>query len=139
MTTRCFFDFSVKSPLLTIFDWSRFIYATKAIVCTLVVSVPVTIGDCAAESGYAAAEAAGGRVQTEETASDTRGRAGNEEYRRKIRKENDAKSKAREPFYPQQAASLAKQYKETAGIVAREGGDPQPLLDAAAYYERQSE
>jgi hypothetical protein len=138
MSTRSFFSFLVRSAFLRSFRWPRLIYATKMIVFTLIVAVPVTIGNFAAESAYAAPEAASGLVHTKEKAGETSDRASNEEYRRNIRKENDVKSKAREQFYPQQAASLAKQYKETAAIVARGGGDPQPLLDAAAYFERQS-
>ena len=79
-----------------------------------------------------------GLAQVEEKANETSQQADNEKNRKKIRKENDRELKAREPLYPQQAGSLAKHYKETAAIVARQGGDPQPLLDAAAYFEGQS-
>jgi hypothetical protein len=41
-------------------------------------------------------------------------------------------------LFREQARSLAKGYKETAEIVARQGGNPKPILDAAAYFERQS-
>lgn len=56
-----------------------------------------------------------------------------------IRKMNDFRQKAREPLFPTQAKSLAKGYKETAEIVARQGGNPKPILDAAAYFESQPE
>ena len=62
-----------------------------------------------------------------------------DEARKKIRKANDFKLKTGEPLFPKQAKSLAKGYKETAEIVARQGGDPKPILDAAAYFEGQSE
>ena len=63
----------------------------------------------------------------------------NDESRKKIRKANDLKLKAQEPLFPEQAKSLAKGYKETAEIVARQGGNPKPILDAAAYFESQPE
>lgn len=63
----------------------------------------------------------------------------NDEHRKKIRKANDLIQKARDPMFPAQAKSLAKGYREAAEIVARQGGNPQPMLDAAAYFESQSE
>jgi hypothetical protein len=128
----------VKSIFVRIFERCRYICAGKTIVAALVFGVPVATGNCAEEFAYAAIRAAPELEQAKERASEASGRAANEENRRKIRKENDVKSKAREQYYPQQAASLAKRYKETAGIVARHGGDPQPLLDAAAYFESHS-
>lgn len=62
-----------------------------------------------------------------------------DENRKKILQANDLKLKAREPLFREQAKSLAKGYRETAERVARQGGDPQPLLDAAAYFESQPE
>lgn len=62
-----------------------------------------------------------------------------DEVRKKIRKANDFKLKTGDPLFPKQAKSLAKGYKETAEIIARQGGDPKPILDAAAYFEDQSE
>ena len=58
---------------------------------------------------------------------------------KKIRKITDLSLKAREPSFREQAKSLARGYRETAEIVARQGGDPKPILDAAAYFERQTE
>jgi len=73
----------------------------------------------------------------EQAASQASQRANDE--RRKIGEANDLKLKARDPLYAQQAKSLAEQYRETAGIVAGQGGNAQPLLDAAAHLENQSE
>lgn len=56
-----------------------------------------------------------------------------------IRKANDDYLKAREPLYSRQAKSLAQQYRETAEMVARQGGDARPILDAAAYFEKEAE
>ncbi|PTR14221.1 hypothetical protein C8R31_107116 [Nitrosospira sp. Nsp2] len=135
MSSSSFFDLVVKSPLLRIFEWWTTSYATKTIVTMLIVIGPVATVSCAAELTYTTTDASPGLAQTKEKVGETRDRAADEENRRRIRKENDAKSNARELYYPQQAASLAKQYKETAAVVARQGGDPQPLLDAAAYFE----
>ena len=59
--------------------------------------------------------------------------------KRKIGQANDLKLKAMDPSFPEQAKSLAEQYRETANMVARNGGNAQPLLDAAAKLENQSE
>lgn len=56
-----------------------------------------------------------------------------------IRRANDDYLKAGEPLYFRQAKSLAQQYRETAAIIARQGGDPRPILDAAAYFEKEAE
>jgi hypothetical protein len=52
-----------------------------------------------------------------------------------VLKSNDFKLKALEQSYPEHAKSLAEQYKETAAIISRQGGDATPLLAAAAYFE----
>ena len=65
-------------------------------------------------------------------------RISNEE-RKEIYKANDLKLKAREPLFEEQANARAKGLRETAEIVARQGGDVKPLLDAADYFERESE
>lgn len=67
------------------------------------------------------------------------GQQANEDNRKKIRKANDLNQRARDPMFPGQAKSLAKGYRETAEIIARQGGNPKPILDAAAYFESQSE
>ena len=103
------------------------IHSTRTLLTLLIVAVIVMMG-----AGVP------GLAQAEEKANETSRQADNEKNRKKIRKENDRELKAWEPLYPQQAGSLAKHYKETAAIVARQGGDPQPLLDAAAYFEGQS-
>jgi hypothetical protein len=63
----------------------------------------------------------------------------NNEERRKIGEANDFKLKGQDPLYAQQAKALAEQYRETAEIVARQGGNAQPILDAAAHLDSQSE
>jgi hypothetical protein len=73
-----------------------------------------------------------------------------EEQINKIRKEEEHKLKkgkgireGREQgeensHYPQQAKLLAERLRESAAIVAQQGGNAQPLLDAAAYYEKEA-
>jgi DNA mismatch repair ATPase MutS len=55
-----------------------------------------------------------------------------------IRKEEEQRLKKQDKFYTQQAKALAEQYENTAELVARNGDDPKPLLDAAAYFEKES-
>jgi hypothetical protein len=55
-----------------------------------------------------------------------------------IRKEEEYRSKKQDKAYTQHAKELAKQYEETAKLVARNGGDSKALLDAAAYFENES-
>ena len=114
------------------------IHSTKAALALLIVAMTVTTGAGASELAYAATKEAARLAPDKEKANEILQQANDEKTRKKIRKENNEKSKAWEPLYPQQAGSLAKRYRETAAIVARQGGDPQPLLDAAAYFEGQS-
>ncbi|SFM25695.1 hypothetical protein [Nitrosomonas communis] len=74
-----------------------------------------------------------------------------EEQRNKIRKEEEHKLKKgkgiregrgqgeESSFYPQQAKTLAERLRESAAIVAQQGGNAQPLLDAAAYFDKEAE
>ncbi|WP_025040342.1 hypothetical protein [Nitrosospira briensis] len=78
-------------------------------------------------------------AQTVSKKTDEATQQASDEARKKIRKANDFKLKTGELLFPKQAESLAKGYKETAEIIARQGGDPKPILDAAAYFEGQSE
>ena len=61
-----------------------------------------------------------------------------EESTIEIRKEQEVQLKQQDTRYGEQAKSMAEQYKRMAELVASQGGDPQPLLDAAAYFENQS-
>jgi len=56
----------------------------------------------------------------------------------KIRKEQELRLKKQNKLHFRQTKALAEQYKKTAKLIKRQGGDPQPLLDAAAYFEDQS-
>jgi hypothetical protein len=62
-----------------------------------------------------------------------------DENRKKTQQGNDLKLKRHEPLFPEQAKSLAKGYRETAKMLVEQGDDPKPVLDAAAYFEKQSE
>lgn len=135
MRSNSFFDLLVKSPLVKLFAWWTTNHVTQTVVAMLAVVGPGATISCAAELMYKVTDASPALAQAKEKVSETWDRAAGEETRRRIRKENDAKTNGRELYYSRQAASLAKQYKETAAIVARRGGDPQPLLGAAAYFE----
>lgn len=116
------------------------IQSTRTILVLLIVAVTVTVGAGAPRLVHAATEEAPpGLIQAKEKANEILQQANNGKNRKKIQQENDRQLRTEEPLYPRQAGSLSKHYKETAAIVARQGGDPQPLLDAAAYFERQSQ
>jgi hypothetical protein len=55
-----------------------------------------------------------------------------------IRKEEERSLKKQDKLYTQQAQARADQYTQMAKLVASSGGDPKPLLDAAAYFENES-
>ena len=110
----------------------HYIRSTRTVL-SLIAAIAITIGIGTPLAVHAAA----GQAATQ--ANDKSQQAKDENNRTKIREANDLKLKAQEPLYAEQAKSLAEQYKETAQIVARQGGNPQPLLDAAAHFENQSE
>ncbi|MEO8768308.1 MAG: hypothetical protein ABI363_08235 [Nitrosospira sp.] len=112
------------------------IHPARTILALLIVALTVVMGAATSWPAHADADGTPGLAPAGEKADETK-QADNERHRKKIREENDRELKLREPLYPQQARSLAKHYKETAAIVARQGGDPKPLLDAAAYFESQ--
>jgi hypothetical protein len=56
----------------------------------------------------------------------------------KVRKEEEKRLKKQDMFYTKHAKALADQYAQTAKLVARNGGDPKALLDAAAYFDQES-
>lgn len=114
------------------------IHSTGIILALLIVAMTVTTGAGASELAYAAPVGAAKSSLDKEKGNAILQPADDEMTRKKIRKENDEKSKAREPLYIRQAGSLAKHYRETAAMVARQGGDPKPLLDATAYFEGQA-
>lgn len=61
-----------------------------------------------------------------------------DEEKIEVRKQEEHSLKQQDKSYNQQAKVLAEQYKKNAKLVEEQGGDPQPLLDAAAYFEDQS-
>jgi hypothetical protein len=56
----------------------------------------------------------------------------------KIRREEENRAKKEDRSYKRQVISLAKHYETTAKLVQKQGGDPKPLFDAAAYFTSQS-
>jgi hypothetical protein len=56
----------------------------------------------------------------------------------KVRKEEENRIKKQDKSYTKQAKAMADQYAQTAKLVARNGGNPGPLLDAAAYFDKES-
>lgn len=84
----------------------------------------------AADLAKAAAEKTDETARTIEQAED--------ENRKKTQQVNDLKLREHESLFPEQAKSLAKGYRETARMIMEQGDDPKPVLDAAAYFEKQS-
>ena len=103
-------------------------HSSRTVLVSAVVAFSFAIG--AGASGLA--QAATDKVEDQVKRVD-------KEQRKKIREANDLKLKSREPSFPEQAEARAKSFRQTAEIVARQGGDPKPLLDAADYFEKQSE
>lgn len=62
----------------------------------------------------------------------------NDQQKIKARNQEEDRVKEQDTSYNQQAKAMAKQYQETARLVASQGGDPRPLLDAAAYFAGQT-
>jgi hypothetical protein len=61
-----------------------------------------------------------------------------EEQKIEIRKQEESALEKQDTAYREQARTMAEQYKRMAERVASQGGDPKPLLDAAAYFDNQS-
>lgn len=55
-----------------------------------------------------------------------------------IRIQEEKNLRLKEKSHSQHVKSLIKQYEQSAKIVAKQGGDPAPLLAAAEYYRNQS-
>lgn len=99
----------------------RLIHGLLALAITIGAGSPLTV--------YAVAEQANDKAQ----------QASNENNRKKIREANDVKQKAQDPLYAARAQSLAEQYKATAEVIAGQGGNPQPILEAATYFQNQAD
>jgi hypothetical protein len=104
----------------------NYFHSTRTVLVSAVVAFSFAIG--AGAPGLAQADKVEDQVKRVD-----------KEHRKKIREANDLKLKSRDPSFPEQSEARAKNFRETAEIVARQGGDPKPLLDAADYFEKQSE
>lgn len=102
------------------------IHSLKTILASLIVAMTVAIGAGLPISAHAATDT-------------DKDKAKSEEKKVKIRKEDERNLKGKDPFYAQQAKALAEQYRETAAMVAQQGGNPQGLLKAAAYFQSQAD
>ncbi len=127
----------------------HYIHSLRTVLALLIVAMAMLIGTGMPISAYAAAGQKPDNPGKSEAAPGHQDEA--EEQRNKIRKEEEHKLKkgkgireGREQgeensFYPQQTKSLAERLRESAAIVAQQGGNAQPLLDAAAYYDKEAE
>jgi hypothetical protein len=128
----------------------HYIHSLRTVLALLIVTMATMIGIGMPIS----AQAAQGQKPDNPGKSDTapgHNTDEGEEQINKIRKEEEQKLKkgkgireGREQgeensFYPQQVKSLAERLRESASIVAQQGGNAQPLLDAAAYFDKEAE
>ncbi|SDY87444.1 hypothetical protein [Nitrosomonas sp. Nm58] len=104
------------------------IHSLRTALASLIVAMIVTIGTGLPISAHAATDADKAKAKAE-----------SEEKKVKIRKEDERNLKGKDSFYVQQAKALAEQYRETAAMVAQQGGNPQGLLKAAAYFQSQAD
>lgn len=109
-------------------------YSLKSVLTLAAVIVTIGAGGISL-SAYAAPEKKPDQIGKPEKAKPEKAKPEKKEKRVKILKENDKRLKVEDPVYSEQVKSLAAQYIETAEIIAQQGGNPQPLLDAAAHFE----
>ena len=88
-------------------------------------------------TGGAAGLANAAAEKTDETAKTAE--QAEDENQKKTQQVNDLKLRGHDSLFSEQAKSLAKGYRETAKMIMEQGNDPKPILDAAAYFEKQSE
>jgi len=55
----------------------------------------------------------------------------------KIRKHEEAFAKKKDKQHREQLKALIKQYRDSAKIVGKQGGNTKPLFDAVAYFQSQ--
>ncbi|SFI58496.1 hypothetical protein [Nitrosomonas sp. Nm34] len=128
----------------------HYIHSLRTILALLIVATAIAIGTGVSISAHAA----GGQKPDNPGKSDAAPGHNKDEFeqqRNKIRKEEEHKLKKGKGIregreqgeensnYPQQAKSMAERLRESAAIVAQQGGNAQPLLDAAAYFEKDAE
>lgn len=61
-----------------------------------------------------------------------------EQAKIKVRMEEENRLIKNDPIHKKHALAMAKHYANSAKLVASQGGDPKPLLDASAYYAKQA-
>lgn len=62
-----------------------------------------------------------------------------EQAKVKVRMEEENKLIKGDPTHKKHALAMAQHYAKSAKLVESQGGDPKPLLDAAAYFAKQAE
>ncbi len=105
----------------------NYIHSLRTILALLIVVMTVTISAGHSTSVHAAKDEISKVPQV------------NEQRKFKIRKDEERALRVKDRLYTKQANSLANQYLQTAKIVKEQGGDPQPLYAAAAYFRSQAE
>ena len=103
-----------------------YIPSLRTVLALLIVAMTVTIGAGIPISAHAAKNAI-------DQATDA-----DKQKKIEIRQQEEKILKHKDKSHSKQVKSLAKQYQQTAKIVAKQGGDSAPLLAAAAYFQSQS-
>jgi hypothetical protein len=131
----------------------HYIHSLRTVLALLILATAIAIGTGLPISAQAAAgQKPDNPGKSDAAPGHNKGEDKDEELRRKIRKDEEQrlkkgkgkhKQEGQEPgeefsFYPQQAKSMAERFRESAAIVVQQGGDAQPLLDAAAYYDKEA-
>lgn len=107
----------------------HYVHSLKGILSLVITVIIVSIGTGFPTSVKADA---GGINQASDKASSNRAK------KEKIRKEEENTLRLKDKSSAKRAKILAMQYEQSANVVARQGGDPKPLRDAAAYFRNQS-
>ena len=102
-------------------------FLSKILITLLVSGIAITIGTGIPLSVHAGDQGEPSFKQKKE----------NRSKHHKIREQEEKTLKSKDKSHSRHVKSLIKQYEESAKIVARQGGDPAPLLAAADYYRNQ--
>lgn len=118
------------------FVWSAVVLMFIAVVVTIAVFVksPITSADSTTKTP---ASLVAEQQQTTTLGSDNKKVEVPKEI--SIRMQEEERLRKQDKSYPQQMKALAGQYKKRAELVASAGGDPKPLLEAAAKFEARAQ
>ena len=107
----------------------NYFHSSRTVLVSAVIAFSFAIGAGAPGLAQAAADKVEDQVKRVD-----------KEQRKKIRAANDLKLKSREPSFPETSGSAGKEFPRDGGDCCAARRRPEsPLLDAADYFEKQSE